>query len=57
MRTQTLVNVTSDLKATVDSVQKAINDACKLAIKQTSPKNSSSWWLMQASEALGMSSW
>ena len=33
------INITSQLKETIDSVNKALSDACELALKQTIPGN------------------
>ena len=39
LKTEVPINITSELKETFHSVNKALNDACKLALKQTIPGN------------------
>ena len=34
LKTEVPINITSELKETLDSVNKALNDACELALKQ-----------------------
>ena len=35
LKTEVPINITSELKETFDSVNKALSDACELALKQT----------------------
>ena len=37
LKAQVPINITSELKATFDSVNKALSDACQLALKQPNP--------------------
>ena len=37
LKTEVPINITSELKETIDSVNKALSDACKLALKQPIP--------------------
>ena len=37
LETELPINITSDLKVTFDSVNKALTDACELALKQPIP--------------------
>ena len=37
LKTEVPINITSELKETFDSVNKALGDACKLALKQPIP--------------------
>ena len=37
LETEVPINITSELKATFDTVNKALSDACELALKQTNP--------------------
>ena len=37
LKTEVLINITSELKETFDSVKKALSDACELALKQPIP--------------------
>ena len=37
LKTEVPINITSELKETFDSVKKALNDACELALKQPIP--------------------
>ena len=37
LKTEVPINITSELKATFDSVNKALSDACELALKQPTP--------------------
>ena len=38
LKTEVPINITSELKATFDSVKKALSDACELALKQPIPR-------------------
>ena len=42
LKTEVPINITSELKETFDSVNKALNDACQLPLKQPFEENSSS---------------
>ena len=42
LKTEAPFNITSEIKEKIDSVNKALNDACELALKQPIPQNSSS---------------
>ena len=37
LKAETPINITSELKEIFDSVNKALNDACQLALKEPSP--------------------
>ena len=37
LKTEIPINITSELKVTFDSVNKALSDACELALKQPIP--------------------
>ena len=39
LKTEVPINVTSELKETFHSVNKALSDACELALKQPNPRN------------------
>ena len=51
------INNTSELKKTFHSVDKALSDACELALNSLFRENNSFWWRTPASEALVMPSW
>ena len=39
LKAETPINITSELKETFDSINKALSDACELALKQPIPGN------------------
>ena len=38
LKTEVVIDITSDLKETFDSVNKALSDACELALKEPNPE-------------------
>ena len=56
LKVEVPINITSELKKTFDSVNKALSDACELALKQLFPRKHLVSMTLQASEAHAMPS-